>query len=471
MLRAASILALIALLYCFGLDRYGLVGPDEPRYAAIGQAMAQSGDWITPRLWNEPWFEKPALLYWLVAAGYAAGLGGETAARLPVAILSVGFLAFFYEILRREFGADTAFLATGILASSAGWLAFSNAAVTDLPLSVTLFASLAVLAPWRVVAAGRALAAGALLGMAILAKGLVPIVLYLPAVWIARRRAPWIFLGAIATAGPWYLACYAANGDAFYQEFIVKHHIQRFFEASLEHVQPFWFFLPVLAGALLPWSPAVFAARVEWKDPRIRFFSLYLLFGLLFFSASRNKLPGYILPLLPALAVIAARALERARRPERWLAASAALLAIQPAIQEILPEALLSGLSRTHPDPAHLASGLFYLIPAAGILRWKGRLQPAFLGTLTTALVAMFLLKAGIGPSLDRTTTVRPFWRSVQADRSRLCLDQVRRPWVYGLHYYAGRALPSCEGRGDLLPVTDEKIREFQSNAGDRTGR
>ena len=57
-------------LYFFGLTRTGLLGPDEPRYAAIGRAMARSGDWITPRLWGPPWFEKPALLYWMTAAAF-----------------------------------------------------------------------------------------------------------------------------------------------------------------------------------------------------------------------------------------------------------------------------------------------------------------------------------------------------------------------------------------------------------------
>ena len=81
-------------LYCFRLDGVGMLGPDEPRYAAIGHAMAASGDWVTPRLWDEPWFEKPALLYWMVAAGYKLGLNPELAPRIPVVAASLGFLVF-----------------------------------------------------------------------------------------------------------------------------------------------------------------------------------------------------------------------------------------------------------------------------------------------------------------------------------------------------------------------------------------
>src|ERR1700683_5866073 len=98
-LAPASIVGLF-FLYFFGLTRTGLGGPDEPRYAAIGRAMAATGDWITPRLWGAPWFEKPAFLYWMTAAGFKAGLGADLAPRLPVAVLSVLLLGFFWVCLK-----------------------------------------------------------------------------------------------------------------------------------------------------------------------------------------------------------------------------------------------------------------------------------------------------------------------------------------------------------------------------------
>src|SRR6202050_113097 len=129
-------------LYFFGLTRTGLLGPDEPRYAAIGRAMAATGDWITPRLWGQPWFEKPALLYWMTAAGFKLGLGPDLAPRLPVALLSVAFLVFFWLQLRRIFDGWVAGCATAILATAAGWLAYSHVAVTDLPLSALFSAAI-----------------------------------------------------------------------------------------------------------------------------------------------------------------------------------------------------------------------------------------------------------------------------------------------------------------------------------------
>ena len=106
--------------------------------------MAQTGDWVTPRLWGKPWFEKPPLLYWMTAAGFKAGLDQDLAPRLPVALVSVGFLIYFFIALRREFDERVAFYATAILATSAGWLAFSHVAVTDLPMSAAFAAAMLI---------------------------------------------------------------------------------------------------------------------------------------------------------------------------------------------------------------------------------------------------------------------------------------------------------------------------------------
>ncbi|HMD50384.1 MAG TPA: glycosyltransferase family 39 protein, partial [Bryobacteraceae bacterium] len=138
---AGSVIGLF-FLYFFGLTRTGLIGPDEARYAAIGRAMAATGDWITPRLWGQPWFEKPALLYWMTAAGFKLGLGPELAPRLPVALASVAFLTYFFVVLRREFGDRAAWYASAILATSAGWLVYSHVAITDLPMSAAFAAAM-----------------------------------------------------------------------------------------------------------------------------------------------------------------------------------------------------------------------------------------------------------------------------------------------------------------------------------------
>src|SRR5712692_7551561 len=108
-------------LYFFGLSQVGLLGPDEPRYAAIGREMARSGDWVTPRLWGEPWFEKSPLLYWMTGAAFRLGLGPDLAPRLPVALLAVAFLIFYWWVVNREFGSRAAWFALLILGTSVAW--------------------------------------------------------------------------------------------------------------------------------------------------------------------------------------------------------------------------------------------------------------------------------------------------------------------------------------------------------------
>ena len=106
----------LLLLYLYNLGGAGFgLDPDEPRYASIGREMAHSGDWITPHLDGSPWYEKPPLLYWMTGAATKLGLRDEWAARLPVALLSLAFLAFFYAIVDREFSGRTAMIATALL--------------------------------------------------------------------------------------------------------------------------------------------------------------------------------------------------------------------------------------------------------------------------------------------------------------------------------------------------------------------
>ena len=241
-LKYILVIPILYFLFFFALGHVGLLGPDEPRYAAIGREMARSGDWITPRLWGEPWFEKPALLYWLTGLAFRAGLSADLAPRLPVAIIGVAFLIFYYATLRREFGERAAWFATAILGTSAAWLGFSAIAVTDLPMSAAFSGAMLVLVgqvhdlpPDRAGRGPAPLWAGAFLGIAVLAKGLVPLVLALPALWIARKHLWKSLIACVAVALPWYLLCTLRNGNAFLTEFFWKHHFERFTSGALMH--------------------------------------------------------------------------------------------------------------------------------------------------------------------------------------------------------------------------------------------
>jgi 4-amino-4-deoxy-L-arabinose transferase-like glycosyltransferase len=445
----------VYLLFFFGLTGVGLLGPDEPRYAAIGREMAQSGDWVTPRLWGEAWFEKPPLLYWMTGLGFRAGLGEELAPRLPVALLSVAFLWFYWRRLDREFGRRAAHLATAILATSAAWVAFSHVGVTDLPMAAAFSAAMLVCLPWIRAGDRRQLpAAAALLGVSVLAKGLVPLVLALPLIWMARRRwrdllRPAPILAFLAVTAPWYLLATLRHGSAFLEDFFGKHHFARFFTGDLQHQQPFWFYLPILLAGLFPWTPllaALFRMRL-YADSRLRFLLLWILFGLVFFSASTNKLPGYLLPLVPAVCGLIGIALAEARTATWLLTASAALLALVPVVAGVLPEALLRGLSRAQ------ASGVpwFALLPVLAIaaavwaLERAGRRLVA-VGVIASAVLGgVIYLQTIAFPVLDRTVSARGLWKQVAPLSGEVCVGDVNRGWRYNLDYYSGGPLPDCE--------------------------
>ena len=465
-LTVASVVSLW-VLYLFGLNRSGLLGPDEPRYAAIGRAMAATGDWITPRLWGAPWFEKPALLYWMTAAGFKVGLGAELAPRLPVALASIAFLIYFFVVLRREFGDRAASYSAAVLATSAGWLAYSHIAITDLPMSAAFAAAMlaimyassepsssgtpGVRIPGERAggaSASRFLAAGALLGLAVLAKGLVPLALFIPVLWFLRHRIrdlALVFLAATVVATPWYVFVTLRNGVPFLEEFFWKHHFGRFVSSALQHDRPIWFYVPVLLAGVFPWTPllALLFSRPLFQDRRAQFLLAWFAWGFLFFSISRNKLPGYLLPLLPPVAALIGIAASevRARSPRLMalLAASALLLGLVPPLEVALPQVLLVGLSHT---PLRLAT--FWIIPA--LLLGLGCFYSEKAGHrgLAIGLVAAFTTLAVVTivgqvyPVLDRQVSGRTIG-------SVSCLPPTSRSQRYSADYYAGRDLADCK--------------------------
>ena len=453
MTRIAAVLsgACLFFLYFFGLTRTGLVGPDEPRYAAIGRAMAATGDWITPRLWGQPWFEKPALLYWMTAAGFKLGLGPDWAPRLPVALASVAFLIYFFVALRREFGGRAAWYSCAILATSAGWLVYSHVAITDLPMSAAFAAAMLAILPERR-ASTRALFAGIMLGLAVLAKGLVPLVLFIPALWFLRHRIRdlvLIFATAALVAAPWYILVTLRNGAPFLQQFFWKQHFDRFVSSALLHGRPIWFYVPILLAGLFPWTPmlALLLSRRLYRDRRAQFLLAWFAWGFVFFSASRNKLPGYLLPLLPAVAALIgiAAAEARARSPKMavLLGASAALLCLVPALGGVLPQLLVAGISRTSFGVAGI-----WIVPVVAIAILCAFLEKTGRRDLAVALVVLgTAVSVGdvvwrVYPVLDRELSGRPLW--LAQGPAITCVPPTNRSRRDSIRYYVDRNLTDC---------------------------
>ena len=357
-----SFAVLIIFIYFFGLT-IPLVGPDEPRYAQVAREMFLRNDFVTPTLGGFNWFEKPALLYWLQIVSYNIFGVTEFAARFGSALFGLGTIFSLYllgrfftaEIQRRakvepktkdqKPETDFANWLAVIAASSIGLLAFSRGASFDIILTFPITASLVAFFIFD-----RSKKENTFtfyfslstfyffIGVALLAKGLVGIVFPFAIVafyYLLSRKLPnktfilslvWGTILSILIACIWYLPMYQRHGWTFIDEFFIQHHFQRFASDKYKHWQPFWFFFVVLPLMTIPWLP-FFAASI-WEfikklfhrrdaeaqseipasgNSQLRIFALsWLLVPLVFFSLSGSKLPGYILPALPAAIILTA---------------------------------------------------------------------------------------------------------------------------------------------------------------------
>jgi 4-amino-4-deoxy-L-arabinose transferase-like glycosyltransferase len=333
--------AVVCAVYFYGLGAVPLIGPDEPRYAEVAREMFARGDLITPTLGGHTWFEKPALVYWLMMACYRLFGVSELAARAGSAVSGVvTFLLVGWAARRAEFESGERLRGFGITcaaltASSAGLLVFARAASFDVVLTATLTAALVcfyVSEVERNESRRRWLLAGfyACVGLSLLAKGLVGVVIPAGVVgvyFLLRRRWPvrlgvwWGVLLCLAVAATWYAPVAARHGRLFFEEFIVQHHFARYVSDKYHHAQPFYFFLPVMLMLALPWTPFLLHglassgetnARAEDAETKLRVLALaWLVVPVLFFSASGSKLPGYVLPALPGAALLAGGAAYR----------------------------------------------------------------------------------------------------------------------------------------------------------------
>ena len=315
-----------AIAIClFGqLGAIGLTGPDEPRYVWIARAMARTGDWVTPRLYGQPWFEKPILYYWLAALGFRLNLPAEWAARLPsafaalVTALAIGWLGRRFYGDGEDWANRPGLVAPLIFATSVAAIAFSRAGTPDMLFSACIALAMACAAevllrdnaihassvksgapsPVTKSSADAALISdregdsldvppvgassarafwlalfGAFLGAGTLAKGPAAVILAGGALllwalatrkWreVLRLAHPLAIAAFCVVALPWYAICAARNPD-FLRVFILQHNFERYLTPMFQHRQPFWFFGPIFLAALLPWTILLWPALHE----------------------------------------------------------------------------------------------------------------------------------------------------------------------------------------------------------------
>jgi 4-amino-4-deoxy-L-arabinose transferase-like glycosyltransferase len=333
--------AVIIVFYFYGLGKLPLLGPDEPRYAQVAREMFLNRDLITPTLGGHTWFEKPALLYWMIVASFKVFGVSEWSARVGPAICGLLTIVAVWSV-GRAIDADFAFWAVVVSASCLGLIVFSRGASFDVVITMTSTWALAFFLLHELPSTKnkRLLLAGfyVFVGLSLLAKGLVGIVIPFGVVgvyYLLRRtwprRSVWLSLVwgvplALLVAATWYGPVIARNGWTFIDEFFVQHHFVRFVSNKYHHPQPVYFYPVVILILALPWTVHLIAALVkarrwQWRGEDnlsiVRVFSLaWLLLPMVFFSFSGSKLPGYILPGLPAVALLVADRL--AVRSVRW---------------------------------------------------------------------------------------------------------------------------------------------------------
>ncbi len=486
-LSAAGLLVLCWLAFFNHLGTLSLMDKTEALFVEVGREMLQRNDWITP-YWNgEPFFDYPVWGYWMVALSFRLFGVTEWAARLPVATAASAVVLAGFGLLWVS-GADQAgqlirwqraWLGAGVLALNPGWVGWGRSSVTDMflasAITLCLFGFFLSYSqserPWL-----QRLGYGAMpvfSAVAVLAKG--PVGLVLPGLVIGvfllcqgqlravGRQMPILAmaLAFLAVASPWYVLAARAHGMAFLGGFFGFSNLERYTSVLYGHAGPWYFYLPWLLVLLLPWScflPLAVARLGYWRLGRWRqqarrnqlapFCLVWLTVVLLFFSAAATKLAGYILPLVPAAALLisllwcplpgSARQAVGLDRPQRWSAGFNALLLSALAVAAVLAPRWAA----TDPAYPYFAQSL----SRSGL----PQLLAVVLATAAIALV-LLLLRAGTPrllwlPNLAGFAGVLLF---VVPPLAPLMQDQRQTP-VRDLAVLAGRVSKSNE---DLLVI------------------
>jgi 4-amino-4-deoxy-L-arabinose transferase-like glycosyltransferase len=467
-----------AFLFFYGLGQFGLIGADEPRYAQVAREMMERGDWVTPTLGGHPWLEKPPLYYWEAGLVYRAIGVSDVAARIPSAV-NASLLVIAAYLFFRKFRGGMAVDAALITASCAGMIGFARAASTDMPLASAFCVGMLAWWAWRESGKQRYLLAFyALMALGMLAKGPVApflaglvVVVFSFVVGEPRLilRTLWIpgILLFCAIGLPWYVAVQMRN-PVFFHEFILEHNLARFSSNVYHHPEPFWYYLPVAALAILPWTVFTVIALVEslrgwWAERKsaarelefqFRIFAVaWFVVPIVFFSLSQSKLPGYILPAIPAAALLLGdyllRHSEKPRAVPKWLVVLHALLASAPIVPALLIGYAVTQHRLPGGRPMFIAVAIaFVLCLAIAVTLVRGNLRMLrFVTLVPVVLTVAAVLKLGT-TAIDLKLSARPLameLASVETKQLPIAVYGVQRELDYGLSFYRNQAVQHYE--------------------------
>ena len=502
----------------FGGDQLGLVGADEPRYAQIAREMLAAhteachevnasilphslrpadlhasyvclmGGTVTPILYGKPWLEKPALYYWR-AMGYYRELGVyDWTARLASATGAFALIILAFLHLKR-FRPGGHLDAALIMVSAVAIFAFSRGASTDMQLAAPFSIGMLGWYAWYETGkkfwlfdlyffgAAATLAKGPVAPF--LALAIICLFLGLRREWSALRRTIWIpgVLLYLLMVLPWYIAVQRRN-PTFFNEFFWKHNLERYTTNLYQHHQPFYYYAVVLILGLMPWTALSIRALVdgmetsiaEWKvrfkprryvghvragDAFPEFLVLWALFPILFFSFSGSKLPGYILPSIPPLAILTGDYLFRIRRsglPGWLLYTHATLTGLLTFVLILCPQYMV--YQRIIPAPRIFVWAAVLGTAAALLVLYVARrygVRHLRLVTMAPLVFLLYFLLGRNGHLLDLNYSSRPLALEIQkADPTASLVAEfdVRRDLVYGLAFYRDQKIVSYTSDG-----------------------
>jgi 4-amino-4-deoxy-L-arabinose transferase-like glycosyltransferase len=494
-IRTLLLVASCAFLFFYGLGAFGLIGADEPRYAQVAREMLGRHDWVTPTLQGKAWLEKPVLYYWQAMLSFRVGGVTDQTARIPAAVDASILVAAIYYFLRR-FRPGSELDGALISASCAGIIGFARAAATDMPLAATFGISLLAWYGWYESEDHNSnslrLYLGAFyvfLALGTLAKGpvapalaavIIFVFLALKRDWRSLVRTLWIpgILVYLAVMLPWYVAVQFCNPD-FFRTFILEHNLARFSQDVYHHRQPFWFYIPVFLLAMMPWTVVLMVAigdrlRGIWSNGKENFSKrenswptfllIWMFIPIVFFSASQSKLPGYILPAVPAGALLIAEYVNFRRRvatgdgirdremrklPPYFAAAHGVLcgLLIFAAFsaQSILLRRRPMVTTATYIG-AVVAAMAAIGISAALVSRVGVRVLTRV--TLVAVVISVAVVIRTASAAIDTTQSARPIAESIQSFSQEpvpVATYNVNRTQRYGLEFYLNRSADAYE--------------------------
>lgn len=491
----------------------GLVGADEPRYAQIAHEMLVRFDsahtikerlsaCVTPYLYGRPWLEKPALYYWRAMFLFQDFGVHDWSARLPSTTFAFIMVGLIYLHMRR-FRPGGHLDAALITVACVGIIGFSRGASTDMQMAAPLSIGLLGWYAWYETDSKFWLYdIYFFTGLATLAKG--PVAPFLALVilcafaflrreWSIIRRSFWWpgVLLYFAMVLPWFIAVQHQN-PTFFREFFLEHNLERFATDRYQHEQPFWYYFAVILLAMMPWTvvavrafaDGILTSVSEWRARRARgsapastrpgdafpeFLILWALIPIVFFSFSQSKLPGYILPSIPPIAILTGDYLFRRRQPglNRWILLGHALLCgVMTVAVLLLPWFVVNG-PKMPPARAMIAAGLSALGAALLILVVTKGFGIARLRLATIAIeVVLLLFLYGVGPFfgvpevaaskrvihlLDRSYSARPLADKIATlfpGDETVAVFRVRRDVEYGLSFYRNSEVVNYDESG-----------------------